>query len=177
MKVKFQQKSSILKYIKISNKWVSPCHCLANGRKPFQVHAYCLTAWIIIDQSIACDTCQFQYNLYIREEAICSGKLFTIIIQYIIVLLVILIFGILFLTADTIMKIEHAQTEPKELEQTMFYSPADIVVTPNSMEKSHNYSDFSFLKSIHWNDVLHFSGVLLLVATWGFYSQFNKALQ
>ena len=46
----------------------------------------------------------------------------------------ILIFGIIFLTVDVIMKIEHAQTEPKELEQTMFYSPTDIIVTPNSME-------------------------------------------
>ena len=133
MKVKFQQRSSILKYIKISNKWVSPCHCLVNSRKPLRVHAYCLTAWIIIDQTIACDTCQFQYNLYIREEAICSGKLFTIIIKYIIVLLMILIFGILFLIADAIMKIEHSQTEHQEPEQTMFYNPSESLFPPNSV--------------------------------------------
>lgn len=59
----------------------------------------------------------------------------------------------------------------------MFYNPAEMVDLAKSTQKPDNYSDFSLLKSIHWNDVLHFSGVLLLVATWGFYSQFNKALQ
>ena len=88
-----------------------------------------------------------------------------------------LVFGTIFLTADAIMKIEHSQTEPKELERTLFYNPANHVDRPPKLENPNYYQDFSLVKSVSWKDVLHFSGVLLLVASWGFYSQFNKALQ
>ena len=42
MKRGLLSKANYLKYLKISNKWVSPCNCVVKEKKkPIMVHAYC----------------------------------------------------------------------------------------------------------------------------------------
>ena len=108
LKQKFTARSSCLKYIKISNKWVSPCNCQTSQKKYIKVHAYCLTARIVMNQYIFCDKCCQQYNLYIKEEAICSNKLLQLITKYIGVLSLMILFAGVFITCDALLKLSHA---------------------------------------------------------------------
>ena len=108
MKQGLEQKAVYLKYLKISPKWVVPCNCVDRvyNNKPYRVHAYCATAKIILSQRIFCEKCHFQYNLFIKEEQICSGRLLTLFIKYVIFMILLTGFAAAFLIFDAYLKTE-----------------------------------------------------------------------
>ena len=96
-------KGAYLKYLKYSQRFIQPCKCNR------QVHAYCLTARIIRDQKIYCPRCSSKYNLWIKEEAICSSKLLGVIMKYLVLLVIFLFAGTCFLITDAYFKCKQAK--------------------------------------------------------------------
>ena len=112
MKKSLRHKDGVLKFLKISSKFVTPCYCPQyKSTKPLQVHEYCITARILMDRIIYCDKCKFQYNLFAKEGSICSGKALSLCIKYIIFMFLINLFAVSFLAADGLMKTRHAQDD------------------------------------------------------------------
>ena len=98
MKDDLEKKANYLKYLKISAKMVVPCNCKQkNSDLPLRVHAYCMTARIILNQRIYCEKCNAQYNLFIKQEKLCSGKLLQLFFKYLLFMAILSIFAAAFL--------------------------------------------------------------------------------
>ena len=82
MKEDLENKVSYLMYLRVSTKFLDACQC----DEP--VHSYCITAKIIRTQSIFCEKCKEPYRLFIKEEKMCSTRLFKLLALYFVVLLV-----------------------------------------------------------------------------------------
>ena len=85
--------------------------------KPVYVHSYCLTARIILDQRIYCEKCHFQYNLFIKQEQICSGNLLILVAKYFLFMFILVSFSVMFLVSDGILKTMH-HVKSTDIEQT-----------------------------------------------------------
>ena len=94
-----EAKANYLKYLKISAKFINPCACAA-----IMVHSYCMTAKIIRSQRIFCKKCGQAYNLFIKQEKMCSGKLLSLLFKYFLFLLIMLICAASFLILDAFLK-------------------------------------------------------------------------
>ena len=81
MKTDLENKASYLMYLRVSTKFIHACEC----EDP--VHSYCITAKIIRTQSIFCDRCKESYRLFIKEEKMCSSRLFKLLALYFAVLI------------------------------------------------------------------------------------------
>jgi hypothetical protein len=68
-------------YLRVSTKFIQACEC------PEPLHSYCVTAKIIRTQSIFCDRCKEPYRLFIKEEKMCSSRLFKLLALYFVVLI------------------------------------------------------------------------------------------
>ena len=99
LKADMELKANYLKYLKISAKFLHPCSC-----KHRLEHSYCLTAMIIREQRIYCDKCGDAYNLFIKQEKMCSGKLISLLIKYFVFLVIMLVAAALFLILDALLK-------------------------------------------------------------------------
>ena len=77
------------------------------------VHSYCMTARIILDQSINCKICESQYNLFVKEEALCSGMTSSLFLRYLFFLGTITAFTTCILIADGMLKTAKEQSNPK----------------------------------------------------------------
>jgi hypothetical protein len=77
------------------------------------VHAYCLTASIIREEKIFCTKCGDAFNLFIKQERVCSGKLMALLVKYFIFLLLMLLCAALFLIVDAYLKTLNAEKEPE----------------------------------------------------------------
>jgi hypothetical protein len=80
MKNDLQNRASYLQYLRVSTKFIQACECDS------PVHSYCATALIIRSQSIFCEKCREPYRLFIKEEKVCSNRLFKLVAIYIVVL-------------------------------------------------------------------------------------------
>lgn len=107
MKQDLMLKLSYLKYLKVSAKFCQPCECPHK-----KVHVYCQTAQIIRSQRIYCEKCAGQYNLYIKEERVCSSKFVALLVKYFLFTLLLLTVTAAFLMLDGYLKMRHAQMHP-----------------------------------------------------------------
>jgi len=80
MKGDLEKKASYLMYLRVSTKFLLACEC----EEP--VHSYCITAKIIRTKSIFCERCKEPYRLFIKEEKMCSSRLFKLLALYFVVL-------------------------------------------------------------------------------------------
>lgn len=103
MKQDLMLKLAYLKYLKVSAKFCQPCEC---PRK--RVHTYCQTAHIIRNQRIYCDKCGGQYNLFIKEERVCSSKFVALLVKYFLFTLLLIAVTTGFLMLDGYLKMMHA---------------------------------------------------------------------
>ena len=99
LKNDMDQKAEYLKYLKISAKFISPCAC-----KTSDVHSYCQTASIIRSKCIFCKKCGYAYDLFIKQEKMCSGKLLSLLFKYFLFMLIMFFFAALFLVLDAYLK-------------------------------------------------------------------------
>lgn len=83
MKMDVKEKVMYLKYLRVSGKFCEPCEC-----KNKRVHRYCQTAKIIIDQRVYCDRCGGQYNLFIKQERLCSSKMISVVLKCLLFIIV-----------------------------------------------------------------------------------------
>ena len=81
MKRDLENKASYLMYLRVSTKFIQACECLE------PLHSYCVTAKIIRTQSIFCERCKEPYRLFIKEEKMCSSRLFKLLALYFVVLI------------------------------------------------------------------------------------------
>lgn len=65
LKSDFLNKKTYLKFLRISSKFIIPCHCYNK-----LTHAYCATAMVLRTQKIFCNECNGFYQLYVRHERI-----------------------------------------------------------------------------------------------------------
>ena len=100
LKADMEAKANYLKYLKISARFLKPCSCT----NQMSVHAYCQTARIIRDQRIYCKRCGDAFNLFIKQERVCSGKLISLLTKYFLFLVIMLICAALFLIVDAFLK-------------------------------------------------------------------------
>ena len=108
-----EAKANYLKYLKISAKFINPCGCPSN-----QVHSYCMTAKIIRSQRIFCQRCGTAYNLFIKQEKMCSGKLLSLLFKYFLFLMIMFITAASFLILDAYLKTREAQNNPEVAKAT-----------------------------------------------------------
>ena len=107
LKTDMEAKANYLKYLKISAKFISPCNC-----KSRMVHSYCITAWIIRSKRIFCTKCGAAYNMFIKQEKMCSGKLLTLLFKYFLFLMIMFMAAAFFLILDAFMKTRQASFDP-----------------------------------------------------------------
>lgn len=190
MKKSLRHRDGALKFLKISSKLVTPCLCpqYPKSTKPLQVHEYCITAKILMDRTIYCDKCQFQYNLFAKEGSICSGKALNLCLKYLIFMFLINLFAVSFLAADGLMKTRHAhsilsgdQNKPELMEKEEFL-PSQQPVYPEEGRfdnyDSQDYTkEFSLTESVLWNVLLYVEGLVTVLMSWCFYFQTNRAIQ
>ena len=108
-----EAKANYLKYLKISAKFINPCGCHYN-----YVHSYCMTARIIRSQRIYCKKCGHAYNLYIKQEKMCSGKLLSLLFKYFLFLMIMFGCAASFLIVDAWLKTREAQRTPDIAKET-----------------------------------------------------------
>ena len=108
-----EAKANYLKYLKISAKFIKPCSCNNN-----MVHSYCMTARIIRSQRIFCKRCGIPYNLFIKQEKMCSGKLLSLLFKYFLFLMIMFFFAATFLILDAYLKTREASSEPEAAKLT-----------------------------------------------------------
>ena len=113
LKEDMEAKANYLKYLKISAKFINPCGCINN-----MVHSYCMTARIIRSQRIYCKKCGNAYNLYIKQEKMCSGKLLSLLFKYFLFLMIMFLCAATFLVVDAWLKTREAQKTPEIARQT-----------------------------------------------------------
>ena len=109
MKSDLQSKMAYLKYLRVSAKFCEPCDCPRR-----RVHKYCQTAQIIKNQRIYCEKCAAQYNLFIKEERVCSGKLISLLFKYLFFTLLLILATAGILVLDGYLKTRHALDNPEE---------------------------------------------------------------
>lgn len=161
-----EAKANYLKYLKISAKFVKPCNC--NER--LVVHSYCQTARLIREQRIYCDGCGSAFNLFIKQEKMCSGKLISLLTKYFLFLLIMLGCAALFLIVDAWLKTMQARDEPevalatmKALEKEARNNPLNFSVVPNYTK------DFNIQTSVRWTDMFHIVLIQIILMSWCFY--------
>ena len=99
LKKDMYQECEYLKFLHISTKYVRPCKC-----SDFNVHSYCMTAKIIKNQRIYCDSCQQFFKLFIKQENICTGKFVQTLAKYLCLFIILIFFTALFLVLDSYLK-------------------------------------------------------------------------
>lgn len=168
-----EAKANYLKYLKISAKFVKPCSC----QERLATHSYCQTARLIREQRIYCDKCGDAFNLFIKQEKMCSGKLISLLTKYFLFLLAMLLTAALFLIVDAWLKTRQAREEPevalktmKALEKEARNNPLNFSVVPNYTET------FNIQTSVRWTDMFHIVLIQIILMSWCFYYQFTRAL-
>ena len=77
-----------------------------------------MTARIIRSQRIFCNKCGHAYNLFIKQEKMCSGKLLSLLFKYFLFLMIMFFFAASFLVLDAFLKTRQAQSNPEEAKKT-----------------------------------------------------------
>ena len=77
------------------------------------VHSYCQTARIIREMRIYCDKCGDAFNLFIKQEKMCSGRLISLLTKYFLFLLAMFAAAAIFLILDAYLKTRQAKEEPE----------------------------------------------------------------
>ena len=168
-----ETKANYLKYLKISAKFLKPCSC--NERQ--QVHSYCQTARIIREMRICCDKCGDAFNLFVKQEKMCSGRLISLLTKYFLFLLAMFAAAALFLIIDAYLKTRQASKEPEiakaiieQLKKERKENAFNISIVPDYT------ADFSITDSVRWTDMIHIVLIQIILMSWCFYYQFTKAL-
>lgn len=179
MKDDLEKKANYLKYLKITRSFVNPCNCKQKGSElPLEVHAYCMTARIILNQRIYCEKCNTQYNLFIKQEKLCSGKLLQLFFKYLLFMAILSLFAAAFLIQDGYMKTQHAQENPEEARKAYQLQLENKESSWLSFGQVPDYSqNFDIVKSVRWTDMIHIIIILVILMSWCFYFQFNRAMQ
>ena len=81
------------------------------------MHTYCQTAQIIRNQRIYCEKCGGQYNLFIKEERVCSSKFVALLVKYFLFTLLLITVTSGFLILDGYLKMRYAQNNPAKAEE------------------------------------------------------------
>ena len=101
------KRGKYLQYIRVSASFVTACKCERSA------HIYCITAKVLRTRKIYCERCLCHYNLYIRQENICSNRLLGRLTSWILlVLLLVFVTGAL-LVLDGFLKFNHAKQHPE----------------------------------------------------------------
>ena len=80
------------------------------------MHKYCQTAQIIKNQRIYCEKCGAQYNLFIKEERVCSTKLIALLFKYLFFTLLLILATAAILVLDGYLKTQYALEHKEEAE-------------------------------------------------------------
>jgi len=160
MKQDLLAKLAYLKYLKVSAKFCTPCEC---PRK--RVHIYCQTASIVRNQRIYCEKCGGQFNLFIKEERVCSSKFITLLLKYFLLTLLLIVVTTGFLVLDGYLKMRHAQRNPelaqsakKNLEAQAVDNFLSFGYIPNFMTDS-----FNPFETVSWTHLTHLAIIEIIL--------------
>lgn len=166
-------KAEYLKYLKISARFINPCLC-----KNIDVHSYCQTASIIRSKIIYCKRCREAYDLFIKQEKMCSGKLLSLLFKYFLFLMIMFFFAALFLVLDAYLKTIEAERNPDVAIETYKRLRKERNTNAFNFGMVPDYTkDFSFTTSVRWTDMFHIVLIQMILMSWCFYFQFTRALQ
>lgn len=160
--------------MKVSAKFCQPCEC---PRK--QVHTYCQTAQIIINQRIFCEKCKGQYNLFIREERVCSSKFVSLLIKYFFFTLVLISVTTGFLILDGYLKVLHARSHPEIADEAKknLIAQADTNWLSFGFVPNFAVDQFDIFTCVSWTHLVYYSMVEVILIGKCVYSQLVKAVQ
>ena len=160
MKQDLQAKQAYLKYLKVSAKFCQPCEC---PRK--KVHTYCQTAHIIKNQRIYCDKCYGQYNLFIKEERVCSSKFVALLVKYFLFTLLLIVVTTGFLMLDGYLKMLHAKQNPEAAEISRENLEAQAQNNVLSMGFVPDFLSDSFdpFKTVSWMHLTHLAMIEVIL--------------
>ena len=166
MKSDLMAKAPYLKFLKVSSKFIKACDC----KSP--VHAYCITAQVIINACIYCKKCGCQYKVFVKQEQICSEKLLKLIAAYSIGIIIAMFFFCVLVLIDSYLKFLYFKNHPdeaKDISSLNMFIGADIL--PNYTE--FTTASFSFMGSVRWGILLPFLIMILLILSWLLYYSIN----
>ena len=133
------------------------------------MHAYCLTASIIREEKIYCAKCGDAYNLFIKQERVCSGKLVSLLVKYFIFLLLMLLCAALFLIVDAYLKTLNAEKEPEVALETIEKLQKEREENIFNWSIVPDYTaEFSITKSVRWTDMFHIVLIQVILMSWCF---------
>ena len=165
LKEDMEAKANYLKYLKISAKFINPCGCSANYS-----HSYCMTAKIIRSQRIFCNKCGHAYNLFIKQEKMCSGKLLSLLFKYFLFLMIMFFFAASFLVLDAYLKTRQAHLEPEEATEKFEELIEERDKNPFNFGMVPDYTtEFNFRTSVRWTDMIHIVLIQIILMSWCFY--------
>ena len=174
MKQDLLAKLAYLKYLKVSAKFCQPCEC---PRK--KVHTYCQTAQIIRNQRIYCEKCGGQYNLFIKEERVCSSKFVSLLVKYFLFTLLLIVVTSGFLVLDGYLKMRYAQENPEiaaKAKENLEAQADDNVLSFNFVPDfmSEKFDPFT---TVSWTHLTHLAMIEVILIGKCVYSQLARAVQ
>lgn len=142
------------------------------------VHSYCLTASIIRTKLIYCKKCGEAYDLFIKQEKMCSGKLLSLLFKYFLFLMTMLFAAAFFLVLDAYLKTAEAQKNPEIAKETYERLKKERNTNAWNFGMVPDYTNsFNFTTSVRWTDMFHLVLIQMILMSWCFYFQFTRALQ
>lgn len=134
------------------------------------VHSYCQTASIIRSKVIYCKKCGEAYDLFIKQEKMCSGKLLSLLFKYFLFLMIMLFFAASFLVLDAWLKTVEAQRNPVDAKETFDRLKKERNSNPFNISMVPDYTaTFNLTTSVRWTDMIHLVLIQMILMSWCFY--------
>ena len=142
------------------------------------MHSYCQTAQIIRNQRVYCDKCGGQYNLFIKEERVCSSKFVALLVKYFLFTVLLLAVTTGFLMLDGYLKMKHAQRNP----QAAIAAKDNLVAQANNNWLSFGFipnfmtDSFDPFTTVSWLHLTHLALIEVILISKCVYSQLARAV-
>ena len=140
-----------MKYLKVSQELIKPCSC-----KKKVYHQYCMTAYVIRNNTIFCQKCDMAYDIFVKKEKFFNGKILRLLFTYCLFMVVIFIFAAVTLIIDGYLKTMEAHRNPEQATINHNFLLRERKIHPWSFNIVPDYrKPFSLKDSIRWTDMIH----------------------
>ena len=127
---------------------------------------------------IYCDKCGGQFNLFIKEERVCSSKFVALLVKYFLFTLLLIAMTMGFLMLDGYLKMKHAQRNP----ETALASQENLRVQAENNFLSLGYvpnfvtESFDPFTTVSWLHLTHLAMIEVILIGKCVYSQLARAV-
>ena len=172
MKADLEKQAEYQKHLKVSPKLIKPCPC--EGKV---YHQYCMTAHVMRNNVIHCKTCDSAYDVFVKKEKFCNPKLVRLIFNYVVFLILAVIFAAGVLIIDGYLKTYFAHLDLEQATKNHEFLLHEREIHTWSFNIVPDYRlDFSLSKSIRWTDLIHLVVIQGILMGWCMQYQLRETL-